>query len=142
MKIKHHTRPWSRLSNATKQLLLDNLTLDSKRDGTNVRINGSCMCNELNHCSNGNKYIAFLVKKDNEYIAWAVFYDYDKYVPSAMFYVMPKYRRQGIGTELIARIKRYMKRHTDRISFDVFPWDRRSEGFFNNYINDEMVELI
>lgn len=64
---------------------------------------------ELNHPSK-NKQIAFIAKDKEEYIGWGLLTIYSDKYSLYQIYIKPKYRRQGIGTELAKRMERYLKR--------------------------------
>lgn len=81
----------------------------------------------LNAVENGDKIYGGCVVKDGaKEIGWGFAVDDSEFGPQKIhIYVIPAYRRKGIGT----RIYRFLKRHHKE--FNPVPWDFKSRAFYN-----------
>lgn len=83
-----------------------------------------------------NKYEVFLAKQENKIIGWAVLFPENLvgsfYCASTPYYsyVYVRYasRRCGVGTRLLKRVLK--KARELKVRVKVFPWDGRSDKFF------------
>jgi GNAT superfamily N-acetyltransferase len=72
-----------------------------------------------------------LIKAESEIIAWAlVQFNLDAEGANVYFWVVPKYRRKGLGARLL-----YHSKKLDEKPY-VFPHDRQSGEFFKKHLSD------
>lgn len=85
----------------------------------------------LHRKNNLDKVQIFTISDNEKIIAWcSVFLNYGKY--NIYVYVMRSYRRKGIGSSLVnSAIKWATERN---IQYRVFPWDRKSRGFYKKIL--------
>jgi GNAT superfamily N-acetyltransferase len=119
------------LDKAIKYLDYTKLTLPYDSEMRNVIEESEyCIAPRL---SNINVMIAYF---KNIPIGWAWVFSKSEYEGSTvrylsfMIYIQPKYRRRGVGSKLIEFGKKIARQRHQRLV--VYPWDKRSQGFYNN----------
>ena len=83
------------------------------------------------------RYVTVVARDNkNKYIAWTLMVIDDTQV-DLMFYVDKRWRRKGIGTEMMNRSFKYLKKQNIKCVY-VAPWDIKSKRFFRTFSFSEI----
>lgn len=118
MQINYHTRKLVNFSYNTRKDILYKLTID---------VCGSAMRKRID-LSFKEKIddIAIICKYKKEIIGWSCIFS-----NKVMLFINPRYRNKGIGTELLNRSERYLKRNKYKV-VRVSSWSECALDFYND----------